>query len=190
MFGAIIAALLSISNPSCKYNFTEEGEHTIMIKLNTDKLNSTSFMFEGINNLESIIFTELFNWSTIYNTHRMFKDSINIKSISFYNQKEKKIVDLSFMFENCKSLISLNFTGFVTRKTKNISYMFSNCSSLKYMDLSSFDTINIRSMNGLFNGCSSLISVDLISFETFETTTMQYMFSGCFSLTSINYTKD
>ena len=162
-------------NSSNNYTFNEEGEHIIYIRLN-NTFNCTDFMFSGISNLLSIYFTSHFNFEKIKSAKEMFKDCINLRDISFYDKKDKNIIDLSLMFANCISLKSLDITGFVSEKTKNISYMFMNCISLISIDLSSFDTINIKNMEGVFYGCSSLTSLDLIPFETISTINMKYLF--------------
>ena len=172
-------------NSSNNHTFNNEGEHEIFMSL-TNNFNITDYMFSGISSLLSIYFTKNFNFNKIKSAKGMFKDCKNLKNVSFNDNMNKNLIDISLMFTNCYSLKYIDISGFVTSKTKNISYLFTNCTSLKSIDLSSFDTINVNNMEGLFYGCSSLTSLDLIPFETVSTISMKYMFAKCISLTSIN----
>lgn len=172
--------------PSYNYTFNKNGEHNILMSLNTTNLVSGKMMFCNLTNLISINFTSEFQNISMMNMHGMFKDCINLKSIELSNLKTDKVKDFSFMFDNCKSLESIDLSQFNTKTALDTRYMFSNCKSVSQISLKSFDTSNVRDMTGLFDGCSSLESIDLSQFKTKNAKYMLYMFSGCSALKSID----
>jgi len=175
-----------VVKPSFNYTFDIKGQHTVLIILNDNEIESGKMMFYNISNLISIEFTNNFKTDKMINMRGMFKDCPNLKILDLKHFNTKKVTDLSYMFDNCSSLKSIDLDSFETKNVRDISYMFSNCEKLSSISLSHFNTVNIVDMSGLFYGCSSLELINLSKFQTKNTEYMLYMFEGCSSLTSID----
>ena len=90
---------------------------------------------------------------------KRFNHLCNIEVI-LYENNEKRINDISYMFYEVESLFSLS-------------------------DDSTFDVININNMSHTFYGCISLENINCIyKWNTFNVTDMSYMFYNCSSLTN------
>ena len=97
----------------------------------------------------------------------MFKDMINMTSISYTNKmKSHNIKNMEFMFNNCPSLKMVDLSGFNTENVLNMEYMFDYCYSLESIKLSSFNTKNVKNMRHMFANCVNLKSIDVSSFDT------------------------
>ena len=121
---------------------------------------STSFWFEGCNNLTTII--------GISNLHT------------------DNVTDMSWMFEYCTSLTNLDVTSFNTQNVTNMDGMFCNCSSLTSIDLSYFNTQSVTRTYYMFyfSYSSSLKKIYVGKSWTMEKVTNGgAMFSGCTQLT-------
>ena len=175
-----------ILKPSFNHTFGKKGQHTVLIILNDNEIESGKMMFYNISNLISIEFTNKFKTDKMVNMRGLFKDCINLKALDIQHFNTNKVTDLSYMFDNCTSLKSIDLDSFETKNVRDISYMFSNCEKLSSISLSHFNTANIMDMSGLFYGCSSLESIKINKFQTRNTEYMLYMFAGCSSLTSID----
>ena len=135
--------------PNHKYVINKPGIHTIYYSLDNE-LEYLGEMFYGVENLTSIIFTQLFNTENVTN--------------------------MNFMFWGCKQLKSIDLSYFKTDNIDNMSGMFQGCSELMSLNLSSFNTQNVTSISSMFYGCSSLKSINISHFNTEELTGMRNMF--------------
>ena len=68
------------------------------------------------------------------------------------------------------------------KKINDVSSMFNGCEKIVEIDLSKFETSNIKTMNAMFQGCKSLISLSLPNIDTSNVTIIAGMFSSCNSL--------
>ena len=125
----------------------------------------------------------------------------------YIKQKNKKVENMTEMFENCFSLTSLDLGSFNTSQVKNMSkmfngigltsidlssfdtskvlsmnQMFSEMLNLNYINISYFNTQNVKDMNKMFYKCENLREIDIRFFDVRNIEDLSYMFSGCKSL--------
>ena len=169
-----------------EYNLTNslflENEQVHYVKILLEgKLEDTSSMFEGCENLE-IKFSKnhndtkgrKFDKSNILNVNYMFKRTFNITiDFSFFNTQN--ITEMRFMFSEAKYDNLLNFSYINTSSVTNMDQMFS-FSRFTSLDLSFFDTSNVITMDTMFFG-STFEYLDLSSFNTSSVTSMSSIFS-------------
>ena len=153
--------------------------------LNTEKVTSMIYMFDGCTKLESLDLTN-FNTAVVKSMTYMFYNCSTLTSLNLSNFNTAKVTDMSSMFEGCTKLASLDLSNFNTEKVMYMSNMFYNCNKLTSLDLTSFNTAEVTKMDNMFNGCSALTSLDLSNFNTAKVTDMNYMFYNCNELTSLD----
>ena len=186
--------------PAKNYTFNEKGEHTVYYSFNSFKKNSLlskndgNGIFNGIENLISVEFTEYEKNYPDVRFYEMFKNCINLKTVDLSKIKLKYkdgddngkdysseyFNSINYMFYNCSSLTSVNFSS--SKIIPNdMSYSFAYCSSLKelVLDLSGYNSKS-KSMSNAFRNCTSLISIELTFSNEFED--LSYLFMGCTSL--------
>ena len=153
--------------------------------LNTEKVTSMIYMFDGCTKLESLDLTN-FNTAVVKSMTYMFYNCSTLTSLNLSNFNTAKVTDMSSMFEGCTKLASLDLSNFNTEKVMYMSNMFYNCSALTSLDLRKFNTAKVTEMSNMFYNCNKLTSLDLTSFNTAEVTKMDNMFNGCSALTSLD----
>ena len=97
--------------PNHKYLINKPGIHTIYYSLDNE-FEYLGEMFYGVENLTSIIFTQLFNTEKVTNTNFMFWGCKKLKSIGLSYFKTDNIDNMSRMFQGCSELKSLNLSSF------------------------------------------------------------------------------
>ena len=96
-------------------------------------------------------------WNNAKKENLIFKKQFNRKGIyNIYFIIEKKLNNMSFMFNNCSSLKKINFISFKTDQVTNMSAMFEEYHELEYLDLSNFNTSNFNDMSWRFNRCHKI----------------------------------
>ena len=188
--------------PTKTFTFNMEGEHTVYYSFNSfskDSLlsiNDGNGIFNGIENLLSVEFTEYKENYPDVRFYEMFKNCINLKSVdlskielkykagdSYDNGKDyssEYFNSINYMFYNCSSLTSVKFPSSKIIP-RDMSYSFAYCSSLKGLFFNfSGDYSKSKSMSNAFRNCTSLVHVDLKFDNDFED--FSYLFMGCTSL--------
>ena len=175
-----------ITEDNNKFECNREGNiKNLEIKFTNNELGDFSEFFKDNYLIETISISFFYNKITY--ARGMFKNCINLKTISFVNFEASNIADMSRMFYNCSSLENVEFgNNFNTPSLINMEYMFSSCKSLKSLDLTKFDTSKVLYMNNLFEDCISLESIVLSSFDTRNVIQMESMFQNCHNLVSLD----
>ena len=150
--------------------------------LNTEKVTSMIYMFDGCTKLESLDLTN-FNTAVVKSMTYMFNNCSTLTSLNLSNFNNAKVTDMSSMFEGCTKLASLDLSNFNTEKVMYMSNMFYNCSALTSLDLRKFNTAKVTEMNNMFYNCSALTTIYASDkFVTDLVTSSVDMFSGCKNL--------
>ena len=150
--------------------------------LNTEKVTSMIYMFDGCTKLESLDVSN-FNTAEVKSMTYMFYNCSTLTSLNLSKFNTAKVTDMSSMFEDCTKLASLDFSNFNTEKVMYMSNMFYNCSALTSLDLRKFNTAKVTEMNNMFYNCSALTTIFASDkFVTDLVTSSVDMFSGCKNL--------
>ena len=150
--------------------------------LNTEKVTSMIYMFEGCTKLESLDVSN-FNTAEVKSMTYMFNKCSTLTSLNLSKFNTAKVTDMSSMFEDCTKLASLDLSNFNTEKVMYMSNMFYNCSALTSLDLRKFNTAKVTEMNNMFYNCSALTTIFASDkFVTDLVTSSFDMFSGCKNL--------
>ena len=150
--------------------------------LNTEKVTSMIYMFDGCTKLESLDLTN-FNTAVVKSMTYMFYNCSTLTSLNLSNFNTAKVTDMSSMFEGCTKLASLDLSNFNTEKVMYMSNMFYNCSALTSLDLRKFNTAKVTEMSNMFYNCSALTTIYASDkFVTDLVTKSTDMFSGCKNL--------
>ena len=115
----------------------------------------SSYMFEGLNRLQSIDV-----------------DQFNTESVQY----------MDYMFANCESLTYLNPGYFNTQNVRSMNSMFLNCKAITKLPVDTFYTGNVYDMCYMFNGCESLPHIDISNFEMYQNPKIYGMFNNCSNL--------
>ena len=153
--------------------------------LNTSNVVYMMFMFSECKKLTSIDLSN-FNTENVMYMENMFLNCSQLTELDLSHFNPSKVVDMTSMFDGCTSLTSVDLSNFSTSNVIYMSKMFDGCSNLTSLDLSRFNTSNVKVMNNMFHGCKKLASLDLSSFNTSIVTEMSSMFSSCTELTSLD----
>ena len=150
--------------------------------LNTEKVTSMIYMFDGCTKLESLDVSN-FNTAEVKSMTYMFYNCSTLTSLNLSKFNTAKVTDMSSMFEGCTKLASLDLSNFNTEKVMYMSNMFYNCSALTSLDLRKFNTAKVTEMNNMFYNCSALTTIFASDkFVTDLVTSSVNMFSGCKNL--------
>ena len=145
--------------------------------------------FSGCKNLTEIKGIEYLNTEKVTSMIYMFDGCSALTSLDVSNFNTTEVKSMTYMFNNCSTLTSLNLSKFNTAKVTDMSSMFEGCTKLASLDLSNFNTEKVMYMSNMFYNCSSLTSLDLRKFNTAKVTEMNNMFYNCSALTTI-FTSD
>jgi surface protein len=167
-----------------KFNFSNEGEHTLEIKFNKN-ITSLKKFFKDCDSLTNVDFS-YFNSENISSLEELFSGCSSLVSVNFTNFTTSKVYSMRNMFSGCTNLQSINFEKFDSSKVKDMSGMFYNCKKIQNLNLSNFNTLELNEMNSMFYNCESLVSVDLQNFNTQNVKNMSALFYNCKSLTYID----
>ena len=133
------------------FPFENKGEHIVYYKVKLPKDGSIIGMFEGLKQMTSISFSELFNLSSVTNINRMFYNCQNLKNIDLSKINSENLEKMEYMFYQNLELDSINLSEIKSSKVTDASNMFENCISLKSIDISNFNSTNIE-INEMFKG--------------------------------------
>ena len=141
--------------------------------------------FSGCKNLTDIKGIEYLNTEKVTSMIYMFDGCTKLESLDVSNFNTAEVKSMTYMFYNCSTLTSLNLSKFNTAKVTDMSSMFEDCTKLASLDLSNFNTEKVMYMSNMFYNCSALTSLDLRKFNTAKVTEMSNMFYNCSALTTI-----
>ena len=141
--------------------------------------------FSGCKNLTDIKGIEYLNTEKVTSMIYMFDGCTKLESLDVSNFNTAEVKSMTYMFYNCSTLTSLNLSNFNTAKVTDMSSMFEDCTKLASLDLSNFNTEKVMYMSNMFYNCSALTSLDLRKFNTAKVTEMSNMFYNCSALTTI-----
>lgn len=133
------------------FTFEKKGEHIVYYKLKTLESDSLIGMFEGLNKMTSISFSELFDFSGIKNINRMFYNCQSLKNIDLSNINLLNIENMNYMFYQCLELNSVNLSEIDSSNVNDVSNMFENCIAINTIDISNFNNTDIK-INDMFKG--------------------------------------
>ena len=177
------------SNNDNKSSVEKLNQITIIYNINKNekkiKLFGKNFLIHNKDNCHLLIDGKQNELCEFYqlNNNQKKNNTLKIKLI-----ENKKIIDMSSMFDNCKSIVSLpDISEWNTKNVNNMSRMFAVCQSLKSLpDISDWDLKDVTNLRAMFQCCYSLVSLpDIAKWNTKNVTDMSYMFNHCWELKSL-----
>ena len=142
-------------------------------------------LFKNMINLTSISFTNA-KTSMVTNMSGMFYGCSSLTNLDLRSFNTSNVTDMSGMFFECLYLTNLNLNSFNTGSVTNMSNMFSTCYRLEELFINNFNTSNVTDMSDMFYQCSSMLSLDLTNFNTSSVTNMSNMFRLCTNLIDLD----
>ena len=170
--------------PCSEYNFSFSGYHIVYFLIDNN-IDSLAYMFNGINDMILIKFTNKFDSQKITNMEYMFDWCSSLKSIDLSNLNTENVLSMESMFREY-NLESLNLSNFNTKNVENMGGMFSQCTNLISLDISSFNTQNVIYLNSMFSYCEKITSLNLSNFNLGKAIYINDMFNSCFNLRTID----
>ena len=146
-------------------------------KFNTTNIIDMSYMFAGLDKLETINL-ESFNLNSAKTLKAMFARDEKLETIEVSTWDTSNIEDIGIMFYATKSLQNLDVSKWNTSNVKDMSQMFYNC-GISSLDLSRWNTSNVTNMCGMFefvDTTCNFTSLDLSTWDVSNVTDMSYMF--------------
>ena len=139
--------------------------------------------FSGCKNLTDIKGIENLNTEKVTSMIYMFEGCTKLESLDVSNFNTAEVKSMTYMFNKCSTLTSLNLSKFNTAKVTDMSSMFEDCTKLASLDLSNFNTEKVMYMSNMFYNCSALTTIFASDkFVTDLVTSSFDMFSGCKNL--------
>lgn len=124
--------------------------------LNTEKVETMKYMFNGCENLTSLDLST-FNTQNVKDMDDMFDYCINLTSLNLDNFNTQNVENMYQMFVNCQKIQKLNLYSFDTSKVKSMDYMFYNCPALETIFVSEkFVITALESTDDIFLNCENL----------------------------------
>ncbi len=149
------------------------------------ELTSTANWFYDCGNLTSITGLEKVNTSKVTTMEYMFDGCRSLTSLDISNFDLSSVQTMSCMFRSCSGLTNINLGNFNASSTTSFSQMFQGCTSLETINISDANTSSATTMYAMFNGCRALTELNLGSFNTANVTNMSMMFANCNALKTI-----
>lgn len=157
------------------YSWNEgSGEFTIMTA--AEKIiapTDMSYMFYGLNALQSISGLDSFDVSDVTNMNRVFNGTYSLTNLDGIEGWDTgSVTSLASAFSGC-GVVGLDLSGWDVSNVTSMNYIFDN-TALKTIDISGWDTRNNMDFNGFFYGCTLLEEVILGSNFIMNTTRCPY----------------
>ena len=198
---------------NCSYMFYNLTNITNvdLTKFNFSKVTSTVMLFAHCKNLQTIIFPDNINITTIQNMNSMFYNCINLKSLDLSSFRTTSLGNINSLFSGCNSLTFLDLSNWDFKNVQFSKNIFNSLTFLKHfklykvnthfssmklifsdlkyitsLNLSNFYTFNVSNMYGMFANSTKLTNLDLTNFDTRQVQVMWFLFDGCSSLTSLD----
>ncbi|UOO45475.1 BspA family leucine-rich repeat surface protein [Enterococcus casseliflavus] len=147
---------------------------------------NSSFLFDGLVELESIENADKFDVSQATNIRSMFQNANALKKIDVSNWDTSQVTDMVFMFNNASDLEEIDVSNWDTSQVTNMRTMFQNANALKKIDVSNWDTSQVIDMAFMFNSASDLEEIDVSNWDTSQVTNMRTMFQNANALKKID----
>ena len=110
----------------------------------------------------------------------LFNNCSTLKTIDFISCDTDNVTNMRAMFQSCRKLENLDLTNFNSSKVINMNRMFKCCNKIKQIKgINNFDTSNVINMREMFHSCSELEYLDLTNFNISKVTDKELIFSGC-----------
>ena len=125
--------------------------------------------------------------SAIESMKDMFKNCNCLTSVIKKQWRQKKVIDMSYMFCRCEKLNKVNlFSEIDVSEVTDFSYMFNKCKSLQEIEPLYFNTSKAKKLNYMFNGCEKLEKIDgILEYKTDNVEEMSGMFNNCKKLKNL-----
>ena len=140
-----------LAKPVKTYTFENKGEHIVYYKMRIPDNGSLNGIFEGLNKMISVSFSENMELENITQMNRMFYNCQNLQSIDLSHLNTKNVDIMNYMFYQCLTLDNIDLSEVESSKVKDISNMFENCVSVKNIDISNFTNDKIETKD-MFKG--------------------------------------
>ena len=149
------------------------------------------------NKKEKLIYKKKFNklgLNTVYfaiekkmnNLSFIFNDCSSLQQIQFINPQTEEVIQMCGMFNGCNELESIDLTNFDTSNVTDMTGMFIGCHKLKEIKgIDKFNTSKVKNMEAMFKACNEIEFLNLISFDTSIVDDMSSMFNECHKLKEI-----
>ena len=129
--------------------------------------------FSGCKNLTEIKGIEYLNTEKVTSMIYMFDGCSALTSLDVSNFNTAEVKSMTYMFYNCSALTSLDLRKFNTAKVTEMSNMFYNCSALTTIYASDkFVTDLVTKSTDMFSGCKNLIGA--IGYDETNTNNKDY----------------
>ena len=123
---------------------------------NSSQVTNMKYMFYCCASLTSINLTNIYT-NNVVNMYGMFYDCYRLQTIIFdENFDVSSVTDMTNMFRYCYQLTSLNLENMNAISALYINNMFYECNSLTYLNLYNFNIPKVKSMSSLFYYCNRL----------------------------------
>ena len=96
---------------------------------------NSSFLFDGLAELESIENADKFDVSQVTNMRAMFQNANALKKIDVSNWDTSQVIDMAFMFNNASDLEEIDVSNWDTSQVTNMQSMFGNTNTLNRITL-------------------------------------------------------
>ena len=167
--------------------------------IDTSKVTTLSFLFDGCERLADIKGLSDFNTSNVTDMTGMFAGMNAITELDISNFDTSKVVKFGEstpvdaiihtgqpgIFHNCSNLRTLRIGEMDLSSAKNLSRMFSGCSSLETIDGTFVNGNVVEDLNTMFTGCRQLQTIDISGLNVANAKNTKYMFYGCSLLETI-----
>ena len=139
---------------------------------------STHAWFYGASNLTTINNISNLNTSRVTSMEYMFNGCSKLTSIDAGHFDVRNVTTFHGMFADCTSLTYLDLSNFIIDSATSIRSMFHSSSALKEVVLTSMNTSKVTDMDYMFYNCSSLKKI-YVGPNWITKGTITNMFTGC-----------
>ncbi|EPH61478.1 bacterial surface protein 26-residue PARCEL repeat-containing domain protein, partial [Enterococcus faecium 13.SD.W.09] len=146
---------------------------------------NSSFLFDGLAELESIENADKFDVSQVTDMRFMFSQvrALNILDVSSWDTSQ--VTNMRAMFQNANSLKKIDVSNWDTSQVTDMAFMFTEASDLEEIDVSNWNTSSLLSTQTMFNNVN-LEEIDVSNWDTSQVTNMRTMFQNANSLKKID----
>ncbi len=112
---------------------------------------NSSFLFDGLAELESIENADKFDVSQVTDMRFMFSQvrALNILDVSSWDTSQ--VTNMRAMFQNANALKKIDVSNWDTSQVTDMAFMFTQASDLEEIDVSNWNTSSLLSTQTMFN---------------------------------------
>ncbi|XUD50471.1 hypothetical protein IGJ74_003469 [Enterococcus sp. AZ009] len=146
---------------------------------------NSSFLFDGLAELESIENADKFDVSQVTDMRFMFSQvrALNILDVSSWDTSQ--VTNMRAMFQNANALKKIDVSNWDTSQVTDMAFMFTQASDLEEIDVSNWNTSSLLSTQTMFNNVN-LEEIDVSNWDTSQVTNMRTMFQNANALKKID----